>query len=184
MTGENFCLMKRLGLNTSPRLAVADGALGFFWKALGEIWPTTREQRCWVHKTANVLNKLPRSLGPKAKRSLQKIWMAETKADADIAFDAFIETYTLKYEKAASCLAKNRDPLLAFYNFPTEHWVHLRTSNPIESRSQQCAIERSGRRDASQTKRHLPWSTSPSMAHRKPGGASMVRSSCQRSFKV
>ena len=124
--------LKRRGLSIAPRLAVADGALGF-WKALGEVWPTTREQRCWVHKTANVLNKLPRSLGPKAKRSLQEIWMAETKAGAEAAFEAFIETYALKYEKAAACLAKDREPLLAFYDFPAEHWVHLRTTNPIES---------------------------------------------------
>ncbi len=124
--------LKRRGLSIAPRLAVADGALGF-WKAIGEVWPTTREQRCWVHKTANVLNKLPRSLGPKAKRSLQEIWMAATKADAETAFGAFIETYALKYEKAAACLAKDREPLLAFYDFPAEHWVHLRTTNPIES---------------------------------------------------
>ena len=124
--------LKRRGLSMAPKVAVADGALGF-WKALGEVWPTAREQRCWVHKTANVLNKLPRKLGPKAKRSLQEIWMAETKVDAEAAFDAFIETYTPKYEKAAICLAKDREPLLAFYDFPAEHWVHLRTTNPIES---------------------------------------------------
>jgi len=115
-----------------PRLAVADGALGF-WKALGELWPTTREQRCWVHKTANVLNKLPKSQQPKAKRSLQEIWMAETSKDAEAAFDAFIAAYQLKYDKAAQCLAKDRQALLAFYDFPAEHWKHLRTSNPIES---------------------------------------------------
>ncbi|MEZ5776046.1 MAG: IS256 family transposase [Hyphomicrobiaceae bacterium] len=124
--------LKHRGLTTPPKLATADGALGF-WKALGEIWPTCREQRCWVHKTANVLNKLPMSQQPKAKRSLQEIWMAETRADAELAFDAFIESYRLKYEKAANCLAKDRDALLAFYDFPAEHWKHLRTSNPIES---------------------------------------------------
>jgi putative transposase len=124
--------LKRRGLGVSPKVAVADGALGF-WKALGEVWPTTREQRCWVHKTANVLNKLPKSQQPKAKRSLQEIWMAETKAEAEAAFDAFIENYSLKYEKAADCLAKDREALLAFYEFPAEHWKHLRTSNPIES---------------------------------------------------
>jgi transposase-like protein len=124
--------LKRRGLDIAPKIAVADGALGF-WKALGEVWPTTREQRCWVHKMANVLNKLPRSQSPKAKRALQEIWMAETRSHAEVAFDAFIETYTLKYEKAAACLAKDRDPLLAFYDFPAEHWVHLRTTNPIES---------------------------------------------------
>ena len=124
--------LKRRGLEAAPKLAVADGALGF-WKALGEVWPTTREQRCWVHKAANVLNKLPKSQQPKAKRSLQEIWMAETRAEAEIAFDAFVESYQLKYERAADCLAKDRDALLAFYEFPAEHWKHLRTSNPIES---------------------------------------------------
>src|SRR5215813_3806901 len=124
--------LKRRGLATAPQIAVADGALGF-WKALGEIWPTTREQRCWVHKTANVLNKLPKSQQPKAKRSLQEIWMAETSKDAEAAFDAFIAAYELKYKKAADCLTKDREALLAFYDFPAEHWKHLRTSNPIES---------------------------------------------------
>jgi transposase-like protein len=124
--------LKRRGLATAPELAVADGALGF-WKALGEVWPKTREQRCWVHKTANVLNKLPKSQQPKAKRALQEIWMAETKKDADAAFVAFIESYEVKYDKAAECLRKDRDALLAFYDFPAEHWKHLRTTNPIES---------------------------------------------------
>ena len=124
--------LKRHGLDVAPELMIADGALGF-WKAAGEVWPTTREQRCWVHKTANVLAKLPKSQQPKAKRALQEIWMAETKVAAETAFDAFIESYTLKYEKAADCLAKDRDALLAFYDFPAEHWKHLRTTNPIES---------------------------------------------------
>jgi len=124
--------LKRRGLSVTPELAVADGALGF-WKALGEVWPKTREQRCWVHKTANVLNKLPKSQHPKAKRALQAIWMAETKAQAETAIGAFIETYAVKYEKAAECLKKDREALLAFYDFPAEHWKHLRTTNPIES---------------------------------------------------
>jgi putative transposase len=124
--------LKRRGLTARPELAIADGALGF-WKAAGEVWPTTREQRCWVHKTANVLGKLPKSQQPKAKRSLQEIWMAETKAGAEAAFDAFIESYQVKYEKAAECLNKDRDALLTFYDFPAEHWKHLRTTNPIES---------------------------------------------------
>ena len=124
--------LKRRGLSMAPELAVADGALGF-WKALGEVWPKTREQRCWVHKTANVLNKLPKSLHAKAKRALQDIWMAETKADAIAALAAFAETYGTKYEKAVECLTKDRDVLFAFYDFPAEHWKHLRTTNPIES---------------------------------------------------
>ena len=124
--------LKRRGLATAPELAVADGALGF-WKALGEVWPTTREQRCWVHKTANVLNRMPKKLHAKAKRALQEIWMAETKKEAVTAFDAFAETYNTKYDKAVGCLTKDRDTLLAFYDFPAEHWKHLRTTNPIES---------------------------------------------------
>src|SRR5213595_3151977 len=113
--------LKRRGLTIDPQLAVADGALGF-WKALEEVWPTTRAQRCWVHKTANVLNKLPNSLHTKAKRALHNIWMAETRKDAEAALDVFIETYSRKYEKAAECVAKDRDALLAFYDFPAEHW--------------------------------------------------------------
>src|SRR5438270_1342706 len=124
--------LKRRGLSTAAQIAVADGALGF-WKALGEVWPTTREQRCWVHKTANILNKMPKSLHAKAKRALQEIWMAETKKDAVTALEAFVETYQVKYERAADCLTKDRDALLAFYDFPAEHWKHLRTTNPIES---------------------------------------------------
>jgi transposase-like protein len=124
--------LKRRGLAAAPELAVADGALGF-WKALGEVWPTTREQRCWVHKTANVLNRLPKNLHTKAKRALQEIWMAETKKDAVMALAAFAESYGPKYDKAVDCLTKDRDTLLAFYDFPAEHWKHLRTTNPIES---------------------------------------------------
>jgi transposase-like protein len=124
--------LKRRGLTTGPQLAIADGALGF-WKAIDQVWPKTRTQRCWVHKTTNVLNKLPKSLQAKVKRALQDIWMAETRQDAEAAFDGFIECYGLKYEKAVECLSEDRDPLLAFYDFPAEHWKHLRTTNPIES---------------------------------------------------
>jgi putative transposase len=124
--------LKRRGLAMGPELAVADGALGF-WRAVEEVWPKTRGQRCWVHKTANVLNKLPKSQQPKAKRAIQEIWMAETKKDALVAFNAFVETWGVKYEKAVECLTKDRDALLAFYDFPAEHWKHLRTTNPIES---------------------------------------------------
>jgi len=124
--------LKRRGLAMGPELAIADGALGF-WQAVEEVWPKTRGQRCWVHKTANVLNKLPKSQQPKAKRALQEIWMAETKKDALAAFDAFVESWGVKYDKAVECLTKDREALLAFYDFPAEHWKHLRTSNVIES---------------------------------------------------
>jgi len=124
--------LKGRGLAMGPELAVADGALGF-WKALPEVWPKTREQRCWVHKTANVLNKLPEKLQSRAKRALQNIWMAETKQAAEAALDTFVEIYGVKYEKAVECLIKDRDGLLAFYDFPAAQWIHLRTTNPIES---------------------------------------------------
>ena len=124
--------LKRRGLSIGPELAVADGALGF-WQAIEEVWPQTRGQRCWVHKTVNVLNKLPKSQQSKAKRALQEIWMAETKKDALAALDAFVAAWGVKYEKAVECLIKDRDALLAFYDFPAEHWKHLRTTNVIES---------------------------------------------------
>lgn len=116
-----------------PKLAFGDGALGF-WKALPQVFfGATRAQRCWVHKTANVLNKLPKHLQPKAKSDLHQIWMAETREHAYVAFDAFMQGYEPKYPKAAQCLAKDKNSLLAFYDFPAEHWHHIRTSNPIES---------------------------------------------------
>ncbi len=124
--------LRHRGLEVAPELAVADGALGF-WKALSKVYPSTRHQRCWVHKTANVLNKLPKSVQAKAKAHIHQIWMAETRAEADKAFGRFLATYRAKYPKACSCLEKDRDELLAFYDFPAEHWVHLRTTNPIES---------------------------------------------------
>ena len=124
--------LKRRGLDVAPELAIADGALGF-WKALGEVWGKTREQRCWVHKTANVLNKLPKSIQRNAKIALQNIWMADTKAAAKAAFDHFAEVYGAKHDKAVACLTKDRSALLAFYDFPAEHWKHLRSTNPIES---------------------------------------------------
>jgi len=124
--------VKHRGLTQEPRLATGDGALGF-WAALQKVYPTTRWQRCWVHKTANVLNKLPKSLQAKAKAMLHDIWMAETKAEANKAFDLFVKTFQAKYAAAVECLAKDREVLLTFYDFPAEHWVHLRTSNPIES---------------------------------------------------
>jgi transposase-like protein len=120
------------GLTIPPKLAVGDGALGF-WKACRQVWPTTREQRCWVHKTANILDKLPKGIQKKAKSMIHDIWQADTRADAGKAFDLFLDTYQAKYPKATDCLAKDRDELLAFYDFPAEHWGHLRTTNPIES---------------------------------------------------
>jgi transposase-like protein len=124
--------VKRRGMTIDPKLAVGDGALGF-WKALAEVFPKTKEQRCWVHKTANVLDKLPKNKQAKAKSMIHEIWMADTREAADKAFDAFLETYQAKYTNACECLAKDRDVLLAFYDFPAEHWRHLRTTNPIES---------------------------------------------------
>jgi putative transposase len=123
---------KARGLAIDPKLATGDGALGF-WKAIGQVYPMTREQRCWVHKTAHVLDKLPKRLQPEAKEKLHQIWMAETRADAEQAFDLFLTTYQAKYPKATECLAKDRRVLLTFYDFPAEHWIHLRTTNPIES---------------------------------------------------
>jgi transposase-like protein len=120
------------GLQQAPELAIGDGALGF-WKALAQVFPSTRVQRCWVHKTANVLNNLPKSQQPQAKSALHEIYMAETKAEANKAFDRFIKAYDAKYPKAVECLSKDRTALLAFYDFPAEHWVHIRTTNPIES---------------------------------------------------
>ena len=124
--------LKSRGLHVAPRLAVGDGALGF-WKALRKVFPTTLEQRCWVHKTANVLNKMPRSVQSRAKGDLHEIWMAETQPRAYKAFDTFIEKYEAKYPKAVDCLSRDRDVLLTFYAFPAEHWRHLRTTNPVES---------------------------------------------------
>ena len=124
--------LKARGLEHGPELAIGDGALGF-WKAIRQVYGETREQRCWVHKTGNVLNDLPKGKQPKAKSMLHDIWMAETKAEAVKAFDLFLETYQAKYPKATDCLAKDREVLLTFYDFPAEHWVHIRTTNPIES---------------------------------------------------
>jgi putative transposase len=120
------------GLVLAPELATGDGALGF-WQALHQVWPGTRQQRCWVHKTANVLNALPKSLHGKAKQDLHAIYEAENRAKAEVAFDRFVVKYGAKYDKAAACLTKDREVLLAFYDFPAEHWKHIRTSNPIES---------------------------------------------------
>lgn len=124
--------VKARGMVTGPKVAVGDGALGF-WKALKQVWPSTREQRCWVHKTANILDNLPKRLQPEAKQKLHEIWMADTRENAEKAFDLFVATYQAKYPKAVQCLVKDRKVLLTFYDFPAEHWIHLRTTNPIES---------------------------------------------------
>ena len=124
--------LKARGLACAPKVAVGDGALGF-WAALRKAFPETAEQRCWVHKTANVLNRLPKKLHPGAKDAIHQIWMAETRKDAHAAWDLFAAKYGDKYPKAVECLEKDKDALLAFYDFPCEHWVHLRTTNPIES---------------------------------------------------
>jgi len=124
--------LKQRGLSIDPKLAVGDGALGF-WAALRKVFPATREQRCWVHKTANVLNNMPKSVQKRAKPNLHEIWMAETREAAGKALDAFLQKYQAKYPTACECLKKDRDVLLTFYDFPAEHWKHLRTTNPIES---------------------------------------------------
>ena len=120
------------GLTIAPELAVADGALGF-WKALEEVFPATRHQRCWQHKTVNVLNKVAKSVQPAMKQDLREIWMAPDRETAQTALATFAKKYTVKYAKAVECLTKDREALLAFYDFPAEHWEHVRTTNPIES---------------------------------------------------
>jgi putative transposase len=123
---------KARGLEVEPSLAIGDGALGF-WKAMRQVWETTKEQRCWVHKTANVLDKMPKGSQPKAKGMLHEIYLSEGREQADKAFDLFVRTYEAKHPKAAECLSKDRDVLLTFYEFPAEQWLHVRTTNPIES---------------------------------------------------
>jgi transposase-like protein len=124
--------IKARGIKVPPEIAVGDGAMGF-WKALDEVFPGTCHQRCWVHKTANVLNKFPKSMQPAVKTDLREIWQAETRSAAETAMDTFADKYGAKYEKAVTCLTKDREALLAFYDFPADHWDHLRTGNPIES---------------------------------------------------
>ena len=123
--------LKTRGMN-APELALGDGALGF-WAALEEVFPATRQQRCWMHKTGNVLNAMPKSVQPKAKSALHEIWQAATREHAEQAFDQFIVTYEARYPKATNCLLKDRQSLMTFYDFPAVHWQHLRTTNPIES---------------------------------------------------
>lgn len=129
---EVLIKLKHQGLSEGPKLATGDGALGF-WNALSKVFPSCRHQRCWVHKTANVLNKVPTSIQPKLKEALHEIWMASTKKEAEKAFDSTLARFEAKYFKAMECLRKDREELLAFYDFPAEHWMHIRTTNPIES---------------------------------------------------
>ena len=147
--------LKRQGLELGPKLAVGDGAMGF-WAALRKVYPATTEQRCWLHKTANVLNKLPQSMQGKAKKALHDIYLAESRQTAEKALDRFKNLYEKKFPKAVECLEKDRQVLLAFYDFPAEHWVHLRTTNPIEStfatvRLRQRRTKGCGSREASLT---------------------------------
>ncbi len=123
---------KARGLSIAPKLGIGDGALGF-WAALIKAYSETRHQRCWVHKEANILNKRPKAIQAKARKMIQEIWMAETKAAAETALELFVTTFKAKYPKAAECLTKDRDVLLSFYDFPAEHWASIRTTNPIES---------------------------------------------------
>ena len=163
--------LKRRGLEVPPPLVIADGALGF-WKAAGEVWPKTREQRCWVHKTANVLAKLPKSQQPKAKRALQEIWMAETKVAAELAFDAFIESYALKYEKAADCLSKGSRHAARFLRLPGRaletlandqpHRKHLRHRAPPHHPIEGLSVERDRARHGLQTGRGRTEKLAPS----------------------
>jgi putative transposase len=124
--------LQRRGLTHASDLAIGDGALGFC-HALREVFGTTKEQCCWFHKSGNVLNQMPKSIQAKAKGHLRGSWQAETRVDAGVAFDFFVTTYGVKYDNAVGKLTKSRDVLLAFYDFPAEHWKHIRTSNPIES---------------------------------------------------
>ncbi len=146
---------KARGLEVEPSLAIGDGALGF-WKAMRQVWGTTKEQRCWVHKTANVLDKISKGQQPKAKAMLHDIWMAATRVEAEKAFELFLKTWEAKFSKATECLAKDREMLLAFYDFPAEHWRHIRTTNPIESvlatvRLRTCKTKGCGTRAACET---------------------------------
>ena len=124
--------LKDRGLSKAPKVAVGDGALGF-WSAISEEFPSTDHQRCWVHKACNILGKMPKSIHSRAKSDIHEIWMSETKADAKKAFEGFIKTYGIKYPKAVQCLEKDKEELLTFYDYPAEHWKSLRTTNPIES---------------------------------------------------
>jgi len=129
---EMLLSLNERGLQEAPKLAIGDGALGF-WKALDKVFPSTKRQRCWVHKTANILDKMPKSIQPKAKSLIHEMYMAETEENALKAYSHFVSTYGAKYPKATECLTKDKDDLFSFYSFPGIHWIHIRTTNPIES---------------------------------------------------
>jgi transposase-like protein len=129
---ELLSSLKERGLSQGPKLAIGDGALGF-WAALRETYPECEEQRCWVHKTANILDKMPKSVQPKAKQRIHDIYLAPTKEQALVAYNSFLTLYNKKFPEACECLSKDKDVLFTFYDFPAEHWVHIRTTNPIES---------------------------------------------------
>jgi len=129
---ELLSSLRERGLSQGPKLAIGDGALGF-WAALREAYPECEEQRCWVHKTANVLDKMPKSVQPKAKERIHDIYLAPTKEQALVAYNSFLSLYSKKFPEACECLTKDKGVLFTFYNFPAEHWVHIRTTNPIES---------------------------------------------------
>jgi len=129
---ELLSSLKERGLSQGPKLAIGDGALGF-WAALREAYPECEEQRCWVHKTANILDKMPKSVQPKAKERIHDIYLAPTKEQALVAYNSFLTLYGKKFPEACECLTKDRDVLFTFYDFPAEHWIHIRTTNPIES---------------------------------------------------
>ncbi len=159
--------IKQRGLEIAPDLAIGDGALDF-WKAIEEVFPSTRHQRCWVHKTANVLNKVALSVQVNMKADLGEIYGAPTRAAAEVAIDVFADKYRGKYDKAVACLTKDRDALLAFFDFPAEHWDHLRTSNPIES-SRRSVIAPCGRRALSRRRPPNSWCSNLSTPPRKHG---------------
>ena len=190
--------LKRQGLELPPKLAVGDGAMGF-WAALRKVYPATGEQRCWLHKTANVLNKLPQSMQGKAKQALRDIYLAESRQTAEAALDRFKNLYEKKFPQAVECLEKDRQVLLAFYDFPAEHWGHLRTTNPIEStfatvRLRQRRTKGCGSREASltmvfmlarQAERH--WrrlNGSEVIVHVLEGKVKIDGRACQKEFTV
>jgi putative transposase len=129
---ELLLSLKERGLSKGPRLAIGDGALGF-WAAIRETYPEAQEQRCWVHKTANILDKMPKSVQSKAKEKIHDIYLAPTRQQALVSYNSFLSLYAKKFPEACECLSKDKDVLFSFYDFPAEHWVHIRTTNPIES---------------------------------------------------